>query len=72
MNHMSLIEHMRVLKAAMPNASKQLQETNHKLTIYKGLKSTKSNPFNHGIFQNLSFCVPFVDPENDPPQDKMN
>jgi hypothetical protein len=26
---------------------------------------------NDGIFSNLSFCIPMLDPENDPPNDKL-
>jgi hypothetical protein len=65
---MPLLEHLKVLKAAMPNAQRQEQETEHRLPIFKNLKTIgkKSNSFNQGIFQNLSFCVPYIDPKNDP------
>lgn len=69
--NMALKEHLKVLRVAMPVRQKS-PERQSRLPIFKDVKNlAKKNIINDGIFSNMSFCIPMLDPENDPPNDKL-
>lgn len=71
-NHMSLLEHLKVLRVAIPVKQKELDH-NSQLPIFRRLKDiARSKEMNNAsIFQKHSFCVPLLDLEHDPNNEKV-
>ena len=68
---MSLTEHLKMLRTAIP--TKQRDTESNSLPIFRKLKDMQKNKENKnaGIFEKHSFCIPLLDPQNDPSPDKV-
>jgi hypothetical protein len=68
MSQMSLLEHLKALKTAIPIPQKEA-EVQSKLPIFRHIKqlARKDRPITDGIFTGESFCFPLLDPSHDPP-----
>lgn len=65
---MPLLQHLKILKTAIPIPQKQIN-IDSKMSIFKKIKKLAANMSNinkDGMFFNESFCFPLLDPENDP------